>query len=160
MKSQYIIIMIQSLQKKIVVLDQIDRINKEQAQILKCEMVDWNAFDKTGDEKLACIAQLEQLDEGFEQTFSRLKEDFSSESFRKSHKQEITQLQELIRVITQKSMSIQACESRNKQMVDQYFQHERESIGKQRTTSKRAMDYYQTMRQTNVTMPQFLDSKK
>lgn len=160
MSEQYIIIMIQSLEQKLAVLNQIEAYNLEQTEILKQETISWEAFDQNADQKMDCIARLDKLDEGFEQLFQRLSEQFKDPTFQQAHKAEIKRLQDLIHVVVDKSVSLQAMESRNKQLVEQHFQKRRESLGKQRATSKRAMDYYQTMRQANVTMPQFLDSKK
>ena len=63
MQQTYIDIMIQSLSKKIQVLDKIIELNKIQKEQLENINTPVNEFDKTVEEKGKLIEQLEQLDE-------------------------------------------------------------------------------------------------
>lgn len=71
-----------------------------------------------------------------------------------------TRIQELITQVTEKSVSIQAQEARNKKMVEDYFARERNRLRSGRQASKAAYGYYKSMSNTNVVPPQILDQKQ
>ena len=152
--------MLDSLQKKSEVLSDIIKKNGEQSQILKEEETDWDAFDRNADEKMELIGQLDELDEGFDQLFERVKTLLESQEGKARFGEQIRKMQELIREITDKSASIQATEARNKQLVEQRFQQSRQKIGQSRNSSRIARDYYRNMQQMQVVSPAFLDNKK
>lgn len=157
---QYLQIMIESLQKKQQVLDAIMRANDRQTAILHQDEADWEAFDEYAEQKTELIDQLDQLDDGFESLYNHIKEALSDDAGRTAYQNEIRQMQDLIRELTEKSMSIQASEARNKQLVEQKFARQRQQLKTGRLSSKAAMDYYKNMRQTGNLQAQFLDSKK
>lgn len=155
----YVQIMLDSLKKKEEILDKIVDRNKEQAQVLKDVPFSLEEFDKTVDEKAVLIEQLTKLDNGFETMYERVKEELGTEAGKKKYQNEIKQMQEFITAITEKSVSIQAQESRNKQMVESAFRKEREKIKSGKQGSAVARNYYKTMNQTNFVSPHFLDQK-
>ncbi len=160
MGKQYLSIMEQSLQKKIGILDQIITKNMEQTEILKDPNMKWEDFDENANRKMELIEEMQKLDEGFEDLFERVREELQSPDGKEKHAQVIASMQSLIQQITEKSVSIQAQEARNKTMVEQYFKSTRENIRMGRTSSKAAMDYYKSMSQSSFLQAQFLDSKK
>ena len=95
-----------------------------QTEILKKETFDMEAFDRTVDEKDAFVTELIKLDEGFESLYDRIKEEFARD--KSSYAGQIKHLQKLISEITDKNVSIQAEESRNKAMLENYFAKERQ----------------------------------
>lgn len=159
-KKQYLRIMSESLQKKDAVLQEIKEANDEQTDILNQESVDWDAFDRNADRKMELISQLEKLDEGFESVYNNIKDMLADDAKRSAYQQEIRQMKQQITQLTEKSMSIQAAEARNKKLVEAKFALQRQEIRSGRISSKVAMDYYQNMRQTSVISSQFLDSKQ
>lgn len=160
MEKQYLSIMEQSLEKKIEILDRIIAKNQEQNAILNNPNMKWEDFDDNANRKMELIEEIDKLDEGFEDLFSRVKEELESPGGKEKNAAQIVRMQELICQITEKSTSIQAQEARNKVLVEQYFQQSRERIRKGRTSSKAAMDYYKSMSQTSFAQPHFLDDKK
>lgn len=160
MEKQYLSIMEQSLEKKIEILDCIIEKNQEQNVILNDPDMKWEDFDDNANRKMELIEEIDKLDEGFEDLFDRVKEELQSPDGKEKHAQQIAHMQELIRQITEKSVSIQAQEARNKTLVEQYFRQSRERIRKGRTSSKAAMDYYKSMSQTSFVQSHFLDNKK
>ena len=66
MGNDYLSIMIQSLQKKRKVLDEIIEKNKEQRRILEQEDLDADAFEQNVKLKSDLVDQIDFLDEGFE----------------------------------------------------------------------------------------------
>ncbi len=159
MTDNYIQIMIESLEKKAAKLDEIIEKNKEQAELLKNGEFSVELFDRNVEEKAVLIEQLEMLDIGFNRMYEHVKEDLASETGKAAYKNEIKRMQQLISELTEKSVSIQAQESRNKQMVEAAFKSEREKIKALKLGSKAAIDYYKNMNHTNFVSPQFVDKK-
>ncbi len=160
MEEKYIKIIMDSLLKKIGVLDSIIQKNEEQTNILKEEETDWDAFDRTVDDKATMIDQMEELDKGFDELFAKVKSVLETPTGKKRFAIQIREMQNMIRQITEKSVSIQAAEVRNKQLVEQCFSRSHQKIGQSRSSGRVAMDYYKNMQQTHVVTPAFLDSKK
>ena len=74
MEKQYITILTESLQKKSEVLSQLIDNSRKQAELLKADRVDWDAFDQRTDAKSDLIKELNGLDQGFESVFSHVSE--------------------------------------------------------------------------------------
>ena len=151
-------ILAESLEKKIQVLTAIQEYNKHQEQVFTSEHVDMSSFDEAVEEKGRLIQQLSRLDDGFEVMYAALAEQLQKN--RVKYAEEIRALQQQIAVITEMSVTIQAQEKRNKQLIEQYFSKERRGISQSRKTLKAAYDYYKKMNNTSIVEPQFYDSKK
>lgn len=158
MKQTYINIMIQSLDRKIQVLDQIIDVNLRQESILEDKRADIEEFDKCVEEKSSLIEQMQQLDSGFEKLYARVEEELQSN--REAHTEEIKVMQSRIRMITDKSMEIQAQEARNKDLMIRKFAYVKDTAKSLRTNSKIASQYYKNMMKINYVDPQFMDNKK
>ena len=109
----YIGIMIESLRRKKDVLTDILKLSEEQSLLLDDPNLEPDTFEKNVNRKAALIDKLEQLDTGFESLYDKVKEEL--ESNRDIHKEQIRQMQELIRALTELNMQIQATEARNKE---------------------------------------------
>ncbi len=158
-EESYIDIMLQSLKKKEQVLDQIIVLNKKQRDVLESTDSSPDEFDELVEKKGALIEQLEQLDSGFEKLFHRMKEEL--EGNREQYAQQIREMQKYIRSVTDKSVEIQAQESRNKDLMGKKFTSVRKQAKKIRTGTKVASKYYQSMmKSTGYVDPQFMDNKK
>lgn len=157
MLDNYLNILKESLEKKLEVLGHIEEINQVQTEILKREALDMEAFDRTVDEKDTFVTELVKLDEGFETLYDRVKEELAGN--KSNYAEQIKHLQKLISEITDKNVSIQAEESRNKAMLEKHFAKERQDLGKVRKSSNAAYGYYKNMngKQTDSV---FLDKKK
>lgn len=158
MESTYVDIMIQSLNKKIKVLDEIKKINILQKSILEDDKADADEFDKCVEQKAVLIEQMTQLDSGFDKLFDRVKEAMSTN--KEAYADRIKLMQNLIHQITDLSMELQAQEARNKDLMTRKFVAIRERAKTVRTNQKAANQYYQNMMQLNVIDPQFMDNKK
>ena len=158
MENEYLDIMIQSLQKKAKVLDGILAKNQEQREILEREELDADALEKNMQEKSDLVDQINPLDEGFEELYARVKEVLDRE--RPKHTDEIAQMQRLIAEITEKSVSIQSGEARNRRLMETKFSQERKRALKKSMSSTVTRQYYQTMTKLNVVDAQFMDKKK
>lgn len=155
MIENYLGILEESLEKKISVLDEIAEYNNSQEKLLKQDKVSLAELDDNMNGKDELIRKVTELDEGFELLYERIKEQLLSD--KEAYGPQIRRLQELISQVTEKSVSIQAQEARNKKQVESYFARER---GQLRQASKAAYGYYKSMNSSNVMPPQFMDQKK
>ncbi len=158
MQNTYVDIMIQSLRKKIKVLEEVKTLNEMQKELLENDKSDADAFDKSVEDKSVKIEQLMQLDDGFDQLFERVKGELDAN--KEAYADRIQTMQALIRQITDLSMELQAQESRNKDLMTRKFVSIRERAKVVRTNTKAASQYYQNMMQLGVVEPQFMDNKK
>lgn len=151
-------ILSESLTKKIAVLKRIQEYNKHQEQAFQEEKVDMDAFDAAVEEKGVLIEELSKLDNGFEILYERVAKQL--EENRAQYATEIRGLQKQIAEITELSMTVQAQEQRNKQLVENYFKKQRAGIQESRKVSKSAYDYYKRVNNVGYAPPQFMDSKQ
>ena len=159
MNNTYITALIESLEKKISVLDEIIIKNREQADLLKAEPFSFADFDRNTEEKSVLIFRLEKLDDGFESLYARVKEELDAN--RAQYADEIHRMQDMIREITDKQTSIQAQETRLKKAVEQNSARAAKDLKQRRSTSSAAQNYYQAMNKLGSSIPpQFMDRKK
>ena len=158
MEQTYIDIMIQSLNKKIKVLEEVKRVNVVQRDLLENDRADVDDFDVTVEAKSKLIEQMEQLDSGFDKLFERVREELQAN--KPAYTEQIKTMQTCIRQITDLSMEIQSQEAKNKDLMTQKFVSVRQKAKVVRTNSKAASQYYKNMMQMNVVDPQFMDRQK
>lgn len=158
MNSLYINILIESLQKKIRILDEIILADQEQREGLEDPNLDPDDFDKIVEKKSEYIEQLDQLDSGFEELFARVRDELNEN--REKYKEQIHTMQDLIRKITDKSLMIQKQEAQNKELMQQKFAAVRSQAREVRKSQKIVNQYYKNMMKANYNDPQFLDNKK
>lgn len=157
MLKDYLLILEESLQKKLNVLVTIEQLNREQMEIMQTEPVNLEQYDSCVDKKDACIKELEKLDEGFETVYDSIRAELGAQ--KDDYREQIKHIQELISEIMAKSASIQAQEERNRQLVDAFFKKERQNIGQGRKSSQAALNYYKNMSNTNMAPPYVIDKK-
>ena len=150
--------MIQSLKKKIQVLDSIIDANDRQKIALENPSLDPDDFDKIVEEKSSYIEHLDLLDNGFDKLFERVKEALNNN--KPAYKEEIRQMQNLIITITEKSNHIQVQEARNKDLMTQKFNKIKKQARDVRASQQAVNQYYQNMKKLNYIDPQFMDNKK
>lgn len=158
MLDTYLNVLQESLEKKIEALKSIEEIDNAQEEILRAGDFDMEAFDRTVDEKDSYISELNKLDEGFESLYEKIKEELLPN--KGQYTAQIRRLQDLIGEITDRSVAIQAQESRNKKMVEQKFVKERKGLGKARISSRAAYGYYRNMSSSGGMNSRFMDEKK
>lgn len=157
-KNMYTSILIQSLEKKLKVLESISFVNYEQKNGLEDPNLDPDDFDKVMEKKAVLIDELNKLDEGFEEIFAKVKNDINAN--RECYKEEIRTMQELVRRITDKSVMIQREEQQNKTLMEQKFAAVRKQAKEVRQSQKIVNQYYKNMMKSNYIDPQFMDNKK
>ena len=155
--TNYLQIMIDSLEKKKKVLQDIVDYNIQQENILQEKEFDGDIFQKNMEEKSACIDILNSLDEGFQSVYDRVRDDI--QMYKQNYKDDIQRLQELIREVSSLSATIQAQESRNKLQIERKFRQLREETKTAKRSVSMANKYYQNMSRVS-NEPQFMDKKK
>lgn len=151
-------ILLQSLEKKNVLLDQMISLNSEQEVILKREEFDMDAFDEAISRQSACLEELDKLDHGFEAVYDRVREELMQNKER--YRTEIAGMKEQIQQITDKIVTINAGNMRNKMLAENQFKKKQLAIGSGMSKNKAASNYYNSMNNLNYVSPQFYDSKK
>ena len=158
MQQTYIDIMIQSLNKKLQVLERISEVNGIQKEILENTKASVEEFDQTVEEKAKLIEQMQLLDTGFEKLYDRVKEEL--QVHKEDYASAVQMLQNSIRRITDKSMEIQVQEARNKDLMLRKFTFVKDTAKTMRANSKVASRYYKNMMNLHYVDPQFMDNKK
>lgn len=151
-------ILVDSLEKKTRLLDEIIRENEAQEEILKQEELDMDALDVSMDRIGFLAESLEKLDDGFEMVYERTREELLVN--KSTYRSEIAHMQGLISQITDKVVRINAVRMRNKMRAESQFQKSRNQIGKAASTMKASKNYYNSMNNLHYVSPQFYDSKK
>ena len=146
-----------SLDMKLEVLSKIQQFTEQQKAVFEEDTPDVDRFDKLVDEKDVLVDKLISLDEGFETLYQEVSETLKDN--RAQYAAQIRQLQDKIGSITEISASIQAQESRNKKLIEEYFAKQRQGIKQNRVSSKAAYDYYRNMSGMNLESSGFMDSK-
>ena len=124
---------------------------------MKAETLPEEEFDASLEEKGELIDELNRLDEGFETLYENIREQLMAG--KEQYRAQIAVLQQLIRELTDQSVSIQTQEARNKTLAEKFFSGRRKEIQQGRANSKAAINYYRNMSNSHVVSPQFMDQK-
>lgn len=151
-------ILLQSLEKKNQLLDQMILQNDIQEEILKQEEFDMDAFDAAIDQQSAYVEQLDKLDRGFESVYDRVRDELMENKER--YRNEISRMKEQIQQITDKIVTLNAGNMRNKMLAENQFKKKRQEIGTGASQNRVARNYYNSMNNLNYVSPQFYDNKK
>lgn len=154
---EYLAVLIQSLEKKEELLDRIIDKNKEQKILFTDEESDPDRLEENMQEKSGFVDQLNELDEGFQQIYNRVRSVLQKD--KEAYKEEIRRMQELITKITEKSATVQAQEQRNRELAVKRFSSVKMGIRKARASTNAASRYYKSMANLNIVDSQFMDKK-
>lgn len=157
MVSKYMDMLVDCLEKKNQILDNLIVLNKKQTALIQDEEFSLSEFDKCVEEKGILIDNILKLDSGFEGLYNKVGKTVADNP--SAYKEQLARMQKLITEVTEKSVSIQAEEERNKAMIEKRFSRERNRIKSGRSQSKVAMDYYNSMNKLNHVDSQFWDKK-
>jgi len=156
--NNYLNVLEESLRKKISVLDGIQAYNDKQYECFSAEEVDMDGFDAAIEEKGRLIEELTKLDEGFETLYANISKQLQQD--KEKYATQIKTLQGLVAQVTEKSMSVQASEARNKALVEKFFAKEKKQIKESRVNSKVAYGYYQNLNKAVLEENRGFDLKK
>ena len=151
-------ILLQSLEKKNKLLDQMIQQNSVEEEILKQDMFDMDAFDAAIDKQSSYVEELDKLDQGFESVYDRVREELLENKERYST--EIKRMKEQIQQITDKIVTLNAGNMRNKMLAENQFKKKKQEIGSGVSMNRAAKNYYNNMNNLNYTASYFYDNKK
>lgn len=158
MTEKYLQSLVDGLNQKIEILDKLTEFTEEQQRIVGEPSIDWDAFDKTIDDKDELIQKLTKVDEGFQAVYDRIKDEVTAN--KDKYKDFILILKKQIQLVTEKSTSLMALEQRTKAKVTSGFGAQRQQIRSSKESSKVASSYYNNMNRMNYIDPQLMDTKK
>lgn len=159
MEENYVDIMLQSLRKKVRVLDQIIELNRQQKILLEDPNLPPETLDQNLADKDKMIQSLNELDNGFEELYNKVKDILQVR--KAEYAEQIHQMQDLIKDIMEKSTMIQTQEARNKEKAVQKFAGIRNQVRGVRNSQKVVKQYYQSMmKQNSYPEASFVDDKK
>ena len=158
MTEGYLQILIESLEKKIEVLDQVIALDEEQAKISAHQPMDMEAYDQTMEQKGELIDEINKLDDGFTTTYALIAEEVKQNP--QPYREQIDNLQNLIRNAVDKGVQVEAQEKRNKAALENVFRMKRQEIKQLKVSTSAAAKYYKAMSRINEVDPQLMDRKK
>lgn len=156
--SGFVVMLRESLERKIFLLDRIIAVNEKQLDVLRDVNSLPEDLEATVNEKSDLVEELDTLDEGFETVFSKVK--IEIEKNRDIYRDEISKMKMLIRQITDRSAQIQSQEIRNKENAEGKFSYIKDQVKKITMSQKAVNTYYRNMMKVNYVDPQFMDDKK
>lgn len=154
----YVSMLKDGLEKKLSILDAIISENEKQLDIIRDVNSLPENLEATIDKKSDLIDEINKLDDGFEELFERTKKTLESE--KEKYKKQISDMQLLIRQISDRTAQIQAQEIRNKEQAEDKFTYIKNQIKKVSKSQKAVHSYYNNMMKVNYLDPQFMDDKK
>ena len=157
-EKQYLELLIQSLKKKLMILNKIAVLNQDQRAILQDENADPDTFDINVRDKDRLIRQIVELDTGFDEVYAHIKD--LMERDHSAYEEQLSQMRELIRLIMAKDASIRAEEQRNYVLAQKKFASVRTKVREVKASQKMVNSYYQNMMRQSRSTAQFMDNKK
>lgn len=157
-QENYVQVLIRTLQKQVEALSSILEITKEQSRIADAPDFDEVMLEDTLNRKEVQIAKLNELDAGFTSVYGRVRKEIQDNQ--DEYKEEVLQMQSLIKECTDLGVEIKVLETRNRDKLVQCFSNKQKQYGSQKTAASVASHYSQTMNNTKVADSFFLDRKK
>ena len=153
----YVDVLLTSLKKKKNVLEKLDNVVTKQEQALKIPKSDMEELDELQQQKGDLIAEIEQLEQGFEKVYTRAGEELSEE--RQRYRPQIEQMQQYIKEITDLTVKIQAQEERNRQYMEMFFKNKKREIRQYNFGNQRMAQYSQHSADPVMGQSYFLNRK-
>lgn len=155
----YVDILVNSLERKLDVLTKLEALESREEELFSNDKVSVDEVKNFIDRRDEYLEKLVQLDDGFEKLYERVKVDISED--REAYKEQILRMQELIRQISSKSVSIQADEARHKESYRYLFDKKKQDIVEFKRSNKTVSNYYKNMYDAHQEgSSYFLDKRK
>lgn len=154
----YLSLLFKSLEKKAGILDKLIELTQKQETVICNEQFEDDQFNSIINEKDELIKLINELDNGFEQLYQRVKTDITSDAG--SYIKQIEVLKELITIVTNKGIQLQVMERRNKDKIEVYLRTKRNSIKNFKVNSRTVSSYYSNMTNKTTEEAYFFDKKK
>lgn len=156
--SNYVQVLVSTLHKQVGVLKEILELTKEQHQIADLPDFDEIMLEETLNKKDVLIARLNELDDGFASVYGRVRKEVNEH--KEIYREELLQLQSLIKECTDLGVEIKVLEERNREKLAQCFAGKQKEYGAQRTAANVASRYHQTMRNVRMADSYSFNKKK
>lgn len=153
----FIQILIDTLQKQVEVLKEILEITQEQSVIAQDSEFDEIMLEKSLNKKEVLIARLNELDDGFTSVYGRVRNEVKDRQ--ELYKDELRQMQELIKECTDLGVNIRVLEERNREKLTQCFASKHKQYGSKQTAASVASRYNQTMNNMKMLNSSFFNQK-
>lgn len=154
----YVKVLIETLEKKTVILNQILELTKQQEILSNESVYSDEAMADLLNKKEIQIANLNKIDEGFDSVYSRVRTEVREH--KDQYKNEILSMQNLIRECTDIGNTIQVLEQRNHMRFSQIFTTKHKEYSASKTKTAVASNYLKTMNNTKIMDAYFVDQKK
>ena len=154
----YVQILVEALQNKERILKELLEITKNQEYIATREAFSEEDFSKTLDSKDGLIQRLNQIDNGFEAAYQKVRAVVIQN--KTEYRNELLELQNLIKRCTDLGVELEVLERRNKDKIESAFSLKRQSYKQVKTSQSVANNYYKTMAKTHNVGSYFVDKKK
>ena len=155
----YIVMLRESLEKKVDVLKVLQIRNREQTQILQNPNSTPDDLEKNIAQKAELIERVVMLDEGFDHLFKRVKKILDTD--KEKYADEIKLMQKLIRQVSDLTADVEALEYKNKEYAKTRFANVRKEARTIKKSSDAVSKYYKSMMSPVTTAdPSFVDKKK
>lgn len=148
-----------SLRKKLELIKEILELTKEQNKILSKEDIDADYFERIVDEKDRKINEVLTIDKGFQSLFDKISVYIKANP--QTYRQQILEMQNFIRTITDIGVEIENLEYKNREKFKKYILLKRNNIKDFKVSNKTAVSYYKNMsNQHREWQSYFIDSRK
>ena len=143
MSEDYIRVLKESLEKKVDILNSIVVRNEQQKQLFESDTTTPDELESNIEAKGRLVDQIVALDDGFEQLFKRVEKELSDH--REEYKEEIRQMQDLIRRVTELSAKVESQEQRNRNLASSFFAGKKKTVKHVSKGTQAVSRYYQSM---------------
>ena len=164
----YIQILTESLLKKDRCLEELLKLTKEQGKLIDDMSISeernlstegMELFNEILDKKQVLLEEIKVLDSGFESIYlTKVKETMQRE--RENLKEQIIQMQQYIKLVTDKGVSLETLERRNKAKFDLYLNQSRKKIKAIKQNNNSVANYYKNIPYQHQGQSYFIDKKK
>lgn len=155
----YISVLHGSLRKKLELIKKLLDLTKKQNKILNEETIDIDSFDRLVSEKEVKINEVLEIDRGFQTVFNKISNIIKESP--QQYRQQILEMQNFIRVITDIGVEIENLEQKNKEKFNKFLASKRSDIKDFKVSNKTAVSYYKNMsNQHREWQSYFVDSRK
>lgn len=155
---EYLDVLIQSLRKKLVLLNRLSILNQDQREILQDEQAAPDAFDINVRDKGGLIDQIVALDAGFDEVYAHIKD--LMERDHSAYEDQLDEMRRLIRQVMAEDVSVRAEEQKNYELAQQKFANVKKQAREIKASQKMVNSYYQNMMRQKPGDAMFLDNKK
>ncbi len=138
-------------------LKNILELSEEQSGLLIPQEFDDEAFTEVMDRKEAEINKINELDDGFNAVFNKIKDDIKNKG--EEHAPAIKELQDLITEVTELGVRITALEKKNRDALERKKNEIKRGVKNFNVSRQTASSYYKNMSGRNDSGPVFMDKK-